>query len=417
MSIMNSVFFTQNRQELFNMMPNSSVLILFSNDIFPKNGDQYMPFRQQSDLYYLTGIDQEKTSLILHKDSTGKSTEILSIMKPEIQIELWEGKKLNKESGQEISGIKQVIFNEEKNNIIADLIASSEKIYLLQDQEAYAVKNHLSSYRDRVYNTILKTYPNKIIDSPRAYLNTLRLVKKEAELEAMKKATELTRIAYMSILSKIKTFKSEYEVEAELNYQLGRLGIKNVAYDSIIATGINACHLHYNKNNALFNPSDMLLMDFGADYKYYAADLSRTIPVNGKFNLKQKKLYNIVLEVQKKTIPHYIPGNTIDFINQKSREYMTELLLRNNIINTEEAVKELFPHGTAHFLGIDVHDVGSKQTILKKGMVLTCEPGIYVWEEAIGIRIEDDIVVDDTPYNLMQDFPKEIEEIEAYSNH
>ncbi len=406
-----SDFFVKNRQRLLQKMKKDSVLILLSNDQYPKNGDQQFSFRQQSDLFYLTGITQEKTSLLLCKNNKGELSEVLFILKPDLRLETWEGKKLTKTEASKISGVHQILWNSEFDRKILDLVKSKTLIYLL-GEDAYSQTTNLNLKHISFEKKIGKRFPKNIIQSPRQLLNQLRLIKSEEEIAMMQKAVDITNEAYKKVLASISPNQKEYELEAEIFYNFRKRGADGHAYEPIVATGKNACSLHYIKNDSLLKEGDLVLMDFGADYNYYAADLSRTIPVNGQFSSRQKKLYQLVLDIQKKAIALFVPGNTIDIVNKKVNNWMVESLKKIGLLTTEDDLQKYYPHGTSHFLGIDVHDVGSRDIVFEKGMVLTCEPGLYIQEESIGIRIENDIVVGDTPIDLMSDTIREIDEIE-----
>lgn len=406
-----SKFFTQNRTRLIEKMDNDSLLVLCSNDQYPKNGDQKFVLRQQSDLYYLTGIVQEETALLIYKNKQSESTTQLLILKPNLKLETWEGKKLTKALASEISGIADCFWNTSLDRNIKACIEPKTKLYLLA-KDAFAQTSDLNTKHVRLQVKLNKQFPKQKTDSPRLMLNSLRLVKSAEEIQMMQKAIDITNEAFKRVLSTTKVGLNEFEVEAEMSYVFRKSGANGHAYDPIVATGKNACSLHYIKNDDILKDQDLLLMDFGADCSYYAADLSRTIPVNGKFTERQKQLYNLVLEVQKKSIRLFIPGNTIDIVNIKTKQYMKEALEQIGLLKEEADLMKYFPHGTSHFLGIDVHDVGSKDVVFEEGMVLTCEPGVYVEEESIGIRIENDIVVAEKPIDLMANTIREIEDIE-----
>ena len=405
-------FFINNRKNLFKKMESPSLLILDSNDQYPRNGDQVFSFRQQSDLYYLTGIKQEETRLLLCKTKGGEELEILFLLKPNLKMETWEGKKLSKNDALVISGIADVLWNKNFGKELKLKIKQLKIAYLLS-KDAFSQESKLNTKHIRLKDAIVKSYPDVKIKSPRAMLNALRLLKSKQEIQMMQKAVEITNLAFLRVLSEIKPLQYEYEVEAEISYVFKKNGANGHAYEPIVATGINACSLHYVKNDSKMQENELLLMDFGADYNYYAADLSRTIPVSGKFSKRQKQLYQLVLDVQKKSIALYVPGNTIDIVNKKTKAWMEEALNEIGLIKDKKDIDRLFPHGTSHFLGIDVHDVGVKSIEFKEGMVLTCEPGLYIDEEKLGIRIENDIVVRNIPYDLMKHTIREIDDIET----
>ena len=410
-----ALFFTKNRKNIQKSLKKDAFLVLVSNDQYPLNGDQFSSYRQQSDLFYLTGIEQEKTALILTKEK-----EYLFILKADKRLETWEGKKLNMEEVQEISGVQNVLWNNAFSKTLNQLISEHKAVYLL-GEGAFSSDTNLAHNHLRLYRSLKRKAVGIKILSARELINPFRLVKSPEEITMMQEAVAITDKAYREVLSYTKAGLKESDIEALITYVFKKNGADKHAYEPIVASGGNACFLHYTKNNDKLKSGDLILMDFGADYHYYAADLSRTIPVNGIFTKRQKELYQLVLDVQKKVIPLFVPGMTIEKINQETNKLMEEAMLKIGLINSNDiknqseenpAFRKYYMHGVTHFLGIDVHDVGTKNTPFKKGMVLTCEPGIYIPEENIGIRIENDIVVDNEPIDLMQNTIREIEDIE-----
>lgn len=418
-------FFTQNRKALTPKLKEQSLVLVFSSDEFPRNGDQTFSFRQNSDTYYLSGIDQEDTILALcpnHPDELLR--EVLFIKKVDQAQVIWYGKKLTLEEAREFSGVKTVYWLEEYDQILPTLMAATEHVYLWKN-DAPKFKTEVPYKALRMEQLLKESYPNHQFVELAPLTTSLRLIKKTDEIEAMRKAIAITKKAYLRLLKNLKPGFMEYEVEADITYEFIKQGAQGHAYAPIVASGENACILHYEVNDQPCKDGDLLLLDFGAEYAYYAADCSRTIPINGRFTPRQKACYQAVLDVFKKAHALYIPGNTIDDINLEVNKMMESKMIELGLF-TKEDVKnqdklnpiftQYFMHGTAHFIGLDVHDVGSKQTKLEKGMVLTCEPGLYIKDENIGIRIETDILVDDVPIDLMADFPIEIEEIENFMN-
>ena len=408
----NNQLFVKNRNKLSKLMKNNSISVVFSAQEMYRNGDQDFKYRQNSDFFYLTGIEQEKSVLLIDK-TTIKTKEILFILKPDKKTEIWEGKKLRKQEASDISGIKKIVWLDKFDSSITNIIENTNNIYYQKDFKDDRIKSlkKLASKHKKIikYLDIVKE------------ITPLRLVKEPEEIELIKKAIEITRKAYIQVLKTTKPNKKEYEVEAEITYNFIKNGAGDHAYEPIVATGKNACSLHYIKNDDTIKTGDLVLMDFGAEYANYAADLSRTIPANGRFTKRQKQLYNAVLEVQKQAINLYVPGNTINLINEKVVALMEEKMIELGLFTKKDVENQnpekplffkYFMHGTSHFMGLDVHDVGTKDTPFKENMVLTCEPGIYIEEEGIGIRIENDIIVAKKPIDLMADFPREIEEIE-----
>lgn len=418
----NPSFFSDNRNKLLDQLLDNSLLILFSSEEYPRNGDQFFPFRQNSDLYYLTGIDQEKTALLIWKGTLEDEIRImLFIKKTDKNQEIWFGKKLNLRQASIISDIEKVKYMEELDDWIGFFSSRSDNFYSWQPDLAKFDNSVLSNSQNM--NILTK---DELINLNQINLfdltSKLRMIKNDVEIETMKKAIKITRDAYFRVLKNIKPGMTEYEIEAEITYEFIKQGANGHAYNPIIAGGENACILHYPNNDKSLNNGELLLMDFGAEYGNYAADCTRTIPINGIFSERQKDCYKAVLEVYNRAIQLFVPGNTIDQINIKVGLWLQEKMVLLGLLTTDEienhtgdnpAYYKYFMHGTSHFIGLDVHDVGTKQTPFEKGMVLTCEPGLYIAEENIGIRIETNIFVDEVPIDLMADFPVEIDEIES----
>lgn len=418
---LNSSLFEKNRKKLNKHLISNSLIIIHSNDQMPRNGDQYFSFRQNSDLFYLTGIDQEKTILTLCPNHPNKNLrEILFIIESNEQIAVWEGYKYTKEEAQKTSGIKNIKYISEFNTILRDLAINAENIYLNLNENP-KFKPDVDSADFRFMIDLQKDFPAHEIERLAPILKNLRLRKEPEEIQLMQDACAITNKAFERVLKSVKPGIEEYQVEAEIIHEFLWNKATDHAYPPIIASGKSACILHYVENNKTCNDGDLLLMDFGAEYANYAADCSRTIPVNGKFTDRQKECYEAVLRVMKKATSWLTPGTTINKINERVENLIQEehigldLYTQEDVQNQDPAkplVKKYYPHGTCHFIGLDVHDVGDRTTILEEGMVLTCEPGIYIPEENIGIRIENDILVGLKPFDLMQDIPREVDEIE-----
>lgn len=414
-------FFIKNRQKLASQLLDNSILILFSSEEYPRNGDQFFPFRQNSDLYYLTGIDQESAALMMVKRSHTTEVEtLLFIKKTDKNQEIWFGKKLGLEEASVFSGIERVLFYDQIDEWINKFLPEVENVYSWQPNLAKFDSSVLENSQNM---KMLKRDEFKKLKHVNLFELTqnLRLIKEFEELEIMKKAIAITKDAYFRVLKNLQPDMMEYEIEAEITYVFLKQGATGHAYAPIIAGGGNACFLHYPDNDKELKDGDLLLMDFGAEYGNYAADCSRTIPINGVFSHRQKDCYNAVLDVFKRAIKLFVPGNTIDDINLQAGLWLQEKMVGLGLLTVEDIENHegenpiyyrYFMHGTSHFIGLDVHDVGTKQTPLEKGMVLTCEPGLYIAEENIGIRIETNVLVDDIPIDLMADYPVEVEEIE-----
>jgi Xaa-Pro aminopeptidase len=418
---LNKNFFTENRKALIDKLKEKSLVLVYSEDEFPKNGDQTFPFRQNSDTYYLSGIDQEEIILAIcpnHSDASLR--EVLFIKKVDKTQVIWFGKKIDLEEAKKRSGVDTIFWMDEYDKLLPKLMQESEHIYLWKNS-APKFTTDVPYKALRMEEKLRKEYPKHKFEELAPLTTELRLIKKKEELQAMKKAVEITGKAYNRLLRKLKPGMMEYEVEANITYEYIRNGAQGHAYSPIVASGGNACILHYEENDQKCKDGDLLLLDFGAEYAYYAADCSRTIPINGKFTKRQADCYQAVLDVYKAAHKLYVPGNTINKINAEVNKMMEAKMIDLGLFTKEDVEQQdkmnplytkYFMHGTAHFIGLDVHDVGSKDTVFETGMVLTCEPGLYIEDEGIGIRIETDIVVGKEPIDLMKEFPVEIKEIE-----
>lgn len=417
-----SSLFVRNRQKVISKLKKDSLVILVSNDEMPRSGDQTFPYRQNPALYYLTGIDQEDTMLILCPNHPIDSMrEILFLKKTNEHIAVWNGHKYTKEEGSEISGIKNIKWNDEFWNVVRELMIYSRNTYLNIPENARFTTS-VMTYERRFAKALMKEFPLHKYRRFAPIIDLIRVVKDEEELKIMEKACEITSSAFQKAVSAVKPGAMEYEVEAEIIAEITRKGGNGHSFTPIVAGGKNTCVLHYIENDKELRDGDLLLMDFGAEYAHYAGDLTRTIPVNGKYSPRQKEVYQACLNVYKEAKKMFVPGNTINKLHAEVCKIMEKELIKVGLFTQAEAdnqdpenplFKKYFMHGTSHFMGIDVHDVGTKDMVFQKGMVLSCEPGIYIPEEGIGIRIETDMVVDDKPIDLMENVPVEIEEIEA----
>ncbi len=418
----NSNLFIKNRHKLINNLLPESLAIVNANDEMPKNGDQYFPFRQNSDLFYLTGINEPKTVLVLcpqHPDDQLK--EIIFVSKPNASYLTWYGHQPSKEEITAISGIKQVMWLEDLDTVLKDLMINCKNIFL-QTNEYIKFSPDIMDRNQRFTIHLKEQFPLHQYHRLAPLLCENRMVKEKEEIDLIKQACSITARAFQRILKFIKPGIFEYEVEAEISHEFTINKANGHAYQPIIASGANACTLHYSENNDICKDGDLVLIDFGAEYGNYASDCSRTIPVNGKFTERQRKCYQAVLNVQYKAMQFFIPGNTIENLNAAVNKLMEIELIQLGLFSQEDVksqnqesplFKKYYMHGVAHFIGLDVHDVGSKQKAFEEGMVLSCEPGIYIKEEKIGIRIENDILITkEGGIQLMKDIPMEIEEIE-----
>ncbi len=414
--------FIENRKRFAASLKPGSVAFFNSNDEMPRNGDGNFPFRQNSDLFYLCGIDQEQSLLVICPDSPlPQYREVLFLRKTNEVIAVWEGHKYTKEEAFETSGVKTVIWLEDMEGILTILMNHSQNVYLnLNENDRFS---SVVPYRElRFANDIKSRFPAHNFERSAPIMRELRAVKSKEELGLMQTAIDITESAFRRVMTLTKPGVTEYEIEAAIIHEFIRNRASGHAYSPIIASGKNACVLHYNENNQVCKDGDVILMDFGAEYANYAADLTRSIPVNGKFTDRQKDVYNAVLRVLKTSIKMLVPGNQIEKYHVEVGKVMEEELIGLGLITKAEvakqdpsypAYKKYFMHGTSHFLGLDVHDIGNKYAPMLAGMVFTCEPGIYIPEEGLGIRLENDILITEKgQIDLMASIPIEIRDIE-----
>ena len=415
--------FIENRK-LFSEKLNKNTLAIFnSNDIMPTNADGYMPFRQNNDLFWLSGIDQEESVLVVFPNHSDENMrEILFLKKTSELIAIWEGAKLTKEDAQKTSGIKTIFWLDELENKLAKLISETDAIFLNKNTHSRST-SEVQTRDDRFRLRIAEKFSGKEIKEVAPIMHDLRAIKSEAEIELMQVACNITEKGFRKILPFIKPGIMEYEIEGELMREFLRNRSNGFAYQPIIGSGVDSCVLHYIDNNKECRDGDILLMDFGAEYANYASDLTRTVPVNGKFNARQKAVYTSVLHVMKEATKMLVPGTIFKDYNKEVARIMEFELIKLGLLDKHEIQKQdsenplykkYFMHGTSHYLGLDVHDVGSFDSPMREGMVFTCEPGIYILEEELGIRLENDILITTNgPNDLMKDIPVEIEEIET----
>lgn len=418
----NPEFYSINRNEIAKLIGNESIALIFSNELMPRNGDQFYPFRQNSDFFYLTGIEQQNAILLLAPGQSDDTLrELLFVDKPDEKREKWEGKMLDETSASNLSGITTIRWTEDFESMLPLFLANIEIIYL-NSNEYPKFHSPVKTIHQRKTNWIKETYPLYQYKRLQPLLIQRRLIKQHVEIERIKNAINITGQAFTQILKVLEPGLYEFEIEAEIIHQFLKNGANGHAYQPIVASGANALCLHYTRNAALCENDRLLLLDFGAEYANYAADCSRTIPINGKFNPRQREVYNAVLDVLMKASKLFTPGETIQSINAVVVELIQEKLVGLKLISTRDLRNQdpkaplylkYYYHGVSHFLGLDVHDPGGKEIVLKEGMILTCEPGIYIPEEGMGIRLENDILVASDPINLMADIPIEIEEIET----
>ena len=418
---LDKTIFRSNRRRFTSEMKPGSMAVFHANDRMPKSGDQYFPFRQQADFFRLTGIDQEDCVLLIFPEAPKKEyREILFIKHTNDHIAVWEGPKLSKEESKEISGIESIYWTNQFEQIFQPLLYQSEGLYL-NVAENGRFKSPVKSKDHRFALHVKEQYPLHNLERAQPILHNISMIKSLAEISIMKRACEITSRAFLRVLSVVKPGMVEYELEAEIIKQFIQEGANGHAYEPIIASGESACILHYTQNNREIKDGSLILMDFGADYANFNADLSRTIPANGRFNERQKQVYQATLNVFKAAKAMYLPGQTLAEIQKEVEEIMGHELKNLGLLDhsdDKEAIQKYFMHGVGHHLGIDVHDPSDRNAPLQHGMVITCEPGIYIPEEKLGVRIENDIMISDNgPVDLMADIPIEIEEIEEIMNN
>ncbi len=419
--------FVENRKKFTNRLKPKSIAAFNSNDIMPTSADGVMPFVQQTDLYYLSGIDQEESILLLFPGAAEKQNrEILFLKETNEQIAIWEGHKYTKEEASEISGISSIYWLSRFEEIFDALLPQAEHIYLNGNEHLRAMKV-VETRDDRFSKWCRNKYPLHHYERSQPIMHEIRPIKSQYEIDRIQEAIDITEKSFRRLLKFIRPGVMEYEIEAEMIHEFVSNRSRRHAFQPIIASGWNACVLHYVDNKDMCKDGDLVLMDFGAEYGNYNADLTRCVPVNGRFSKRQKDVYNAVLRVQREAMKMLVPGNTIPEYHKEVGKIMESeliglgLLRKSDVKNQDEnnpAYKKYFMHGTSHHLGLDVHDYGYPQQKMQTGMVFTVEPGIYIREESLGIRLENDVVIteNDGVIDLMKNIPIEAEEIEEIMN-
>ena len=408
------------------MLPNS-IAVFNSNDIFSTGADSTLPFYQHRNIFYLSGVDQEESILVLNPNANNPAhKEILFLKETNDHIAIWEGAKLNKDQAKSSTGIQSVYWLDEFETIFSKLMTNVDKVYF-NNNDHYRKAVEMQTREDRFLIWLKSNYPKHKIEYSFPIMEKLRGVKEPEEIELIQKACDITEKGFRRVLKFLKPGVMEFHVEAEYSHEFLRNRSKGFAYTPIIASGYNACILHYINNNMQCKEGDMLLMDVGAEYANYSSDMTRTIPVNGRFTDRQKSIYQAVLNVKNEASKMLIPGTLWEEYHVDVGKLMTSelislgLLDKSDIQNQDHknpAYKKYFMHGTSHHMGLDTHDYGDLKTPMVANMVFTVEPGIYIPEENLGIRLEDDVVIKNsgTPINLMKSIPIEIEEIEEIMN-
>lgn len=415
--------FIKNRANFLKLLPKDTICVFNSNDIMPTNSDGEMGFKQNSDLFYLTGIDQEETTLVIDKNNENDPFHLF-IKETSDLIKIWEGEKLTKDAAKKVSGIEQVLWNNDLNDFLNKIIKPDSTYYYNSNEHGRAASK-VETRDDRFTKKILANH--KVISKKVApIMHQLRQVKSENEIALINNACNITKKGFERVLKFTKPGVYEYEIEAEITHEFLINKSRGHAYAPIIASGNSACILHYTQNNNIVKNGDLILMDFGAEYANYASDLTRTIPANGKYSNRQKNVYNAVLRTMNFAKTQLTPGNTIKQYQKDVCLFIEKELINLKLLSISDikkqdpknpAYKKYFMHGVSHSLGLDVHDVDNRDRPLENGMVYTIEPGIYIQEEGIGVRIENNFVIDnEAPIDLMESIPIEVEEIENLMN-
>ena len=420
--------FTTNRKRLVKSISNNGLAVVNSNDIMPTNADGTMPFKQNSDLFYLSGIEQEESILLLCPEFQDKKyQEVLFLRQPNEHLEKWEGHKLSKKEATEISGIKTVLWTSEFKNLFHHIMAMGnvDKVYL-NTNEHYRSEVVVQSRDARFIEWCQSTYPLHTYDRLAPHLSNLRREKQKREVELIQLACDITEKGFRRILHFVKPGVMEYEIEAEFIHEFKRNGSMGFAYNPIIASGKNNVVLHYIENSRKCKAGDLLLLDVAAEYANYNSDLTRTIPVSGRFSKRQKEVYNSVLRVMRYAIEIMSPAIAYFDYHKEVEKFMASELVKLKLLSKKDIKdqsadsprsKKYYYHGTSHMLGLDVHDVGNMHEKMKAGSVWTVEPGIYIKEEGFGIRLENNVILKNKGvFDLMRNIPIEAEEIEDIMN-
>ena len=422
-----SKLFIKNRAKFVQRMEPNSIAIFNSNDIYPVSADSTLPFAQHRDIFYLSGVDQEESILIIFPDAIKEEYhEILFLKETNEHIAIWEGEKLTKEKAFETSGIQTVFWLQDLEKTLFELMTLCEKVYI-NTNEHYRANIETETREARFINWLQKKYPAHTYLRSQPILQRLRSIKEPEEIALIQQACDITEKGFKRILDFVQPDVMEYEIEAEFIHEFIKNRSDGFAYTPIIGSGYSACVLHYIENNQKCKAGDVILMDVGAAYANYSSDMTRCVPVSGKFTDRQKDVYNAVLRVKKAAAKMLKPGVLWAEYHIEVGKLMTDELIQLGLISKEDvknedpkwpAYKKYFMHGTSHHMGLDTHDYGILTEPIQAGMVFTVEPGIYIPEENLGMRLEDNYVVQEEgePINLMADIPCEIEEIEALMN-
>lgn len=422
-----SQLFIKNRKNFMSRMIPSSLAVFNSNDIYPISADSTLPFDQHRDIFYLSGVDQEESVLIMFPDATNPAhKEVLFLKETNDHIAVWEGAKLTKKQATEVSGVQTVYWLDQLETVFSEMMKQCKNVYV-NTNEHYRQTVETETREDRFTKWWKEKYPSHTPQRSNPILQHLRSIKDPIEVDLIQRACHITEKGFRRILDFVSPGVWEYEIEAEFAHEFIRNRSRRFAYTPIIASGKNANVLHYIENNQQCQAGDLLLLDVGAEYANYSSDMTRTIPVSGVFTQRQKAVYNAVLKVKNEATKLLTPGTLWKEYHLEVGKIMTSELLQLGLLSKADiqneskqnpAYKNYFMHGTSHHLGLDTHDYGLLDEPMQAQMVFTVEPGIYIPNEGFGIRLEDDVVIQPqgTPINLMKNIPIEADEIEALMN-
>lgn len=426
-NLIDNALFIKNRKNFIAQMKSNSLAVFNSNDMYPISADSTMPFEQHRDIFYLSGVDQEESILVLFPGCPKeKHREILFLKETNEHIAVWEGEKLTKDAALKTSGIKTVYWLQDMEKILFEIMTQCDTVYI-NTNEHYRAAVETETREDRFTKWLKDKYPAHSVAKSNPILQRLRSVKDQIELDLIQQACDITEKGFRRVLNFVNPGVWEYEIEAEFMHEFLRSRSKKFAYTPIVASGNNANVLHYIENNQQCKTGDLILMDVGAEYANYSSDMTRTIPVSGKFTERQKDVYNAVNRVKDEAIKLLVPGAIWEDYHTEVGKLMTSELLGLGLLDKADvqnenpdlpAYKKYFMHGTSHHMGLDTHDYGILTEPMQANMVFTVEPGIYIPDEGFGIRLEDNVVIQaqGEPFNLMKNIPIAIEEIEDLMN-
>ena len=419
---LDAAFYIRNRKKLLSALPDNAAVLVTSNDEMPDSGDETFPFHQNPDFFYLTGIDQEKSLLLLCPGhSNPECREQLFLLQTNPTIEIWNGYKYTQEHAARVSGISRIRWSEDFETALKEVMMEAETLYI-DIEEDWKFTSEVEKQAQRYCRILQQQYPLHPFRRLAPLMRELRLRKEPEEIGRIQEAISITGKAFDRMLSALHPGVKEYEIEAEMTYEFIRNGASGHAFAPIVASGKDTCVLHYIKNDKACQEGDLLLLDFGCRYGNYHSDISRTVPVNGRFTPRQRQVYEACHRIYTETKKQYIPGMTINRLNRFVWALMEKELIGLGLFTAADVaanhgdalplIRKYYMHNIGHFLGLDTHDVGNREVLFEPGMVVTCEPGIYIAEEGIGVRIETDMLVAETPVDLGASIPSEAGEIE-----